>query len=502
LEKEEVENGLATVHDYAKSDDDLFLYNFSMGLLCRYDGDNESALEYFVEAEEYLQRAEGNLFFCYALFRKCRMRVFQTLDKTILYEQEEENLRIYEESHGVMFKAFVEELTDSLPPIEGKVENITMRQIDNLMHQESVERAYRSKKRQLEFISSWQKQFEVTNISAEEMVDTAMKVFLNHFDVDRAVYIRYTERQPYVLYNDTERELTPETIKQIERALRKTPEGFAVSKISSNYAEHEDVTGIFGDDNVCSMIAIPYFDNAKIESILVTYVLMKDNWHSSVNRYMLNNDDLDMYRLLFREMRYAMNRLEAYEKIYEINTKLYLSAVTDQLTGIFNREGFYRKLTTLLAEMKHGKRDASLGLMFVDLDNFKPYNDTYGHDIGDLVLIRMAEIFKTLCKDEGFVCRYGGDEFLLVFYTADSAVLEEKAKQIYKEIELTAGFQKEISEQSGAETVIDKSEWISCSIGITTATGIKTDADMNAMIKRADDLLYEIKTSGKGTYKL
>ena len=502
LEKEEVENGLTTVHDYAKSDDDLFLYNFSQGLLCRYDGNDEEALEYFIEAEEYLKRGEGNLFFCYALFRKCRMEAFKAMGKDILYQQEEETLREYEESHTIMYRVFVEELRETLPPIESDVARITLCQLEELMHQESVERAYRSKKRQLEFISSWQKQFEVTNVSAEEMVDTAMKVFLNHFNVDRAVYIRYIEREPQILYNDTECELSADTIKQIEHALRKNTDGFAVSKISSNYTEHQDVTSIFGDDNVCSMVAIPYFNNAKIDSILVTYVLMKDNWHSSVNRYMLDGDDLDMFRLLFREVRYALNRLEAYEKIYEINTKLYLSAVTDQLTGIFNREGFYRKLSTLLAEMKHGKREACLGLMFVDLDNFKPYNDTYGHDIGDLVLIRMAEIFKNLCKDEGFVCRYGGDEFLLVFYTADTAVLEEKAKRIYKEIELTGGFQKEISEKLGEETTIDKSQWISCSIGVTTATGIQSDDDMNAMIKRADDLLYSIKTSGKGTYKL
>lgn len=502
LEKDEMENGLTTVHDYAKSDDDLFLYIFSQALLCRYDGDDESAIEYFIEAEEYLMRGEGNLFFCYKLFRTCRMEAFKTMGKTILYEQEAETLKEYEDSHSTMYKIYVEELKESLPPIEEKVATISLRQMEALMHQESVERAYRSKKRQLEFISSWQKQFEVTNISAAEMVDTAMKVFLNHFDVDRAVYVRYIDRKPHVLYNDTECELTPETIKQIADALRKSPDGFAVSKISSNYAEHEDVTGIFGDDNVCSMVAIPYFDNARLESFLVTYVLMKDNWHSSVNRYMLDNDDLDMYRLLFREMRYAMNRLEAYEKIYEINTKLYLSAVTDQLTGIFNREGFYRKLSTLLAEMKHGKREASLGLMFADLDNFKPYNDTYGHDIGDLVLIRMADIFKKLCKDEGFVCRYGGDEFLLVFYTADTAVLEEKAKQIYREIELTGGFQKEISEKLGEDTRIDKANWLSCSIGVTTATDIRSDDDMNAMIKRADALLYSIKESGKGTYKL
>ncbi len=502
LEKEEVENGLTTVHDYAKSDDDLFLYNFSQALLCRYDGDDETALEYFITAEEYLKRGEGNLFFCYTLFRKCRMQIFKALGKDIRYEQEAELLKEYEESHSAMFKGFVEELRTSLPPVEENVEKITMRQMEELMHRESVERAYRSKKRQLEFIASWQKQFEVTNVSAEEMVDTAMKVFLNHFDVDRAVYVRYIERQPQILYNDTECELTPETIRQIADALRKNQDGFAVSKISSNYAEHEDVTSIFGDDNVCSMIAIPYFDNARIESFLVTYVLMKDNWHSSVNRYMLDNDDLDMYRLLFREMRYAMNRLEAYEKIYEINTKLYLSAVTDQLTGIYNREGFYRKLTTLLKEMKCGERKASLGLMFVDLDNFKPYNDTYGHDIGDLVLIRMANIFKELCKEDGFVCRYGGDEFLLVFYTDDVAVLEEKAKQIYREIELTGGFQKEISEKLGVETEIEKSKWISCSIGVTTATDINSDDDMNAMIKRADNLLYSIKETGKGTYKL
>lgn len=502
LEKEEVENGLTTVHDYAKSDDDLFLYNFSQALLCRYDGDDATALEYFITAEEYLKRGEGNLFFCYALFRRCRMQIFKAMGKDIRYEQEAEILKEYEESHSTMFKGFVEELRGSLPPVEEDAEEITMRQMEELMHSESVERAYRSKKRQIEFISSWQKYFEATNVSAEEMVDTAMKVFLNHFDVDRAVYIRYIERQPQILYNDTECELKPETIRQIADALRKTPDGFAVSKISSNYAEHEDVTGIFGDDNVCSMIAIPYFDNTRLESFLVTYVLMKDNWHSSVNRYMLDNDDLDMYRLLFREMRYAMNRLEAYEKIYEINTKLYLSAVTDQLTGIYNREGFYRKLTALLEEMKRGERDSSLGLMFVDLDNFKPYNDTYGHDIGDLVLIRMADIFKELCQGEGFVCRYGGDEFLLVFYTDDVAVLEAKAKQIYHEIELTGGFQKEISEKLGVETAIEKSKWISCSIGVTTATDIRSDDDMTEMIKRADNLLYSIKESGKGTYKL
>lgn len=502
LEKEEVENNLATVHDYAKSDDDLFLYNFSQALLYRYDGANEDALEYFIAAEEYLERGEGNLFFCYVLFRNCRMEVFKALGKEILYQQEAAILKEYGESHGAMYQVFVEELADSLPPVGNDVQKITMRQLEELMHQESVERAYRTKKRQLDFISSWQKQVDITGVSAEELVDSAMKIFLNHFTVDRAVYIRYIEKEPQVLYNDTECELTPEIIKHIERALRKNPDGFAISKISSNYSEHQDVTSIFGDDNVCSMVSVPFFNNNRIESIFIAYVLMKDNWHSSETRYMLDEDDLNLYRLLFREVRYSLNRLDAYEKIYEINTKLYLSAVTDQLTGVFNREGFYRKLTTLLAEIKHGKRESKFGLMFIDLDNFKPYNDTFGHDIGDMVLIRMAEIFRGLSHDEGFVCRYGGDEFLIVYYTDDVAFLEEKAKRIYEEIEKTGGFEKEISEKMGEITTVDKAKRISCSIGITTDSNIRTEDDLNAMIKRADDILYSIKTSTKGTYKL
>lgn len=502
LEKERAETDLVTVHDYAKSDDDLFLYNFSQALLCRYEQDDEQALKYFEEAEGYLIQAEGNLFFCYELFRKCRMECFKALGKDIMYQQEAQTLKEYEESHGVTYQLFAEEMLDMLPSLGDHVEEISTRQLEELTRQESVERAYKSKKRQLDFISTWQKQIDVTGVSAQEMVDAAMKVFLNHFNVDRAVYIRYIDNEPQILYNDTECELTEETIKQIENALKKNADGFVVSKISSNYSEHQDVTSIFGDDTVCSMVAIPFFNNARMESILITYVLMKDNWHSSVNRFMLDEDDLNIYQLLFREMRYSLARLDATEKIHEINTKLYLSAVTDQLTGIFNREGFYRKLATLLAEMKHGRREAKLGLMFVDLDNFKPYNDTFGHDVGDLVLIEIAEIFKGLCKDEGFACRYGGDEFLLVFYTDDKAVLEAKAKMIYEELDRAEGFEKEISEKLNISMNIEKEQRISCSIGITTASDIKSEEDMNLMIKRADDLLYSIKTSTKGTYKL
>ena len=244
------------------------------------------------------------------------------------------------------------ELASASTVSENYISVISAPQIEEVLKYESIELSNKSKKRQLDFIATWQKQIDITGVSAEEMLEIAMKTFLNHFNVDRAVYIRYMERAPQVLYNNTEVELNEETLSIIEHSMKKNTGGYVVSKISSNYSEHQDITTVFGDENICSIVAIPFFNNAKIESIMIAYVTMKDNWHSSVNRYLLDEDDLNYFQLLFREVRYSLNRLEAYEKIYEMNTKLYLSAVTDQLTGIYNRDGFYRKLRKVQIELK------------------------------------------------------------------------------------------------------------------------------------------------------
>lgn len=507
LEKEKLGNNLGAVHDYAQVDDDMFLYTFSKARLTHFQGNDEQAAVLYEKAEEYLKNSEGNQFFSYAIFRKSRMDCLAALGKQRLYEEEKTALYQYEESHRSTFGGLVGDIIKTLPPLEsievhGDLEDITLQQLDELIGQKSMQYAYKSKKQQLDFISTWQKQIDVTGIGAEEMMDTLMKTFLNHFNVDCAVYVRYMERHPQILYNNTGKELTAEVIDQIEHSLKQHTAGFAISKIRSNYAEHQDITALFGEDDVCSMVAVPFFNNSKIESFLIAYVLMKDNWHSSVNRYMLDEDDLNMYQLLFREVRYSLNRLDAYDKIYEMNTKLYLSAVTDQLTGIYNREGFYRKLGSLLEEFQRGEKKAELGLMFIDLDNFKHYNDTFGHDVGDLILQRMADIFSNVSKDQGFVCRYGGDEFIIVLYTANKAQLESLAKQVYQKIEQADGFVEEISHKLAHPVNIREEERISCSCGIVSLEDIQNEEMINQMIKQADDLLYTIKTSKKGTYRI
>ena len=215
---------------------------------------------------------------------------------------------------------------------------------------------------------------------------------------------------------------------------------------------------------------------------------------------LLNEDDLRIYSLLFREMEYSINRMEANDKIYMMNRKLQEAAVTDMLTGIYNRAGMYEEIQQMIKCYSMSEETHHVGLMFIDLDNFKHYNDTFGHDVGDLILKEMAKIFRKAVKGRGFVARYGGDEFIMILNTDDREILEQIAKGIYEKINSTQGFQRQIENYLGhAITTTEKSR-ITCSIGIASAGDVRKEEDINELIRSADEILYKVKTGEKGHY--
>lgn len=117
---------------------------------------------------------------------------------------------------------------------------------------------------------------------------------------------------------------------------------------------------------------------------------------------------------------FRINQLkECVTELHQLNKKLKERekvikklAYYDKLTGVANRTLFYKLSETILERMK--KNDSLLGLMFIDVDKFKAINDTYGHEIGDRVLVRVANILKEATRENDVVARYGGDEFLIL----------------------------------------------------------------------------------------
>ncbi|HUL31734.1 MAG TPA: diguanylate cyclase [Thermodesulfobacteriota bacterium] len=149
-------------------------------------------------------------------------------------------------------------------------------------------------------------------------------------------------------------------------------------------------------------------------------------------------------------------------------------SITDDLTGLYNHRHFFKTLEAELVRLKRQK--TSLSLLMFDLDNFKKYNDLYGHLEGDKVLKTVGEIVKHSIRhnvDSGY--RYGGDEFTVLLIGASVDQATTIAERIRSTIEQT------------------KSHHITVSIGLSE---YRDHLDLEGFVKSADEAMYRAKNSG------
>ena|GEM_PF-4934576 len=174
---------------------------------------------------------------------------------------------------------------------------------------------------------------------------------------------------------------------------------------------------------------------------------------------------------------------EAQRRERELRSK----AELDALTGVFNR-GTTEEL--ILATLRaRGETDSSLFAIF-DVDDFKRINDTYGHLMGDKLLQGIAERIQGICRKQDIVGRIGGDEFVALFSgenLPEAATIEERLTRCMEEM---GSFSTELG--------IDPP--ITMSVGVVPVS--PGEASFQNIAERADELLYEVKGTGKNGYRL
>ncbi len=158
-------------------------------------------------------------------------------------------------------------------------------------------------------------------------------------------------------------------------------------------------------------------------------------------------------------------------------------AVTDPLTGLHNRRYMESHIATLMERAV--ERDRPLALLVVDIDHFKPVNDTYGHDAGDEVLREFARRLKTSVRGIDLACRFGGEEFVIVMPEADLGTASAVGERLRR---LIAGAPFEVG---GGAHALD----ITISVGIAVRAG--GDDAPDALLRRADQALYRAKRDGR-----
>lgn len=175
-----------------------------------------------------------------------------------------------------------------------------------------------------------------------------------------------------------------------------------------------------------------------------------------------------LFAFFFISLRYLINRLESL-------------AFKDTLTDLMNRVAFEERI--LKYYEKHANQSKDLVILFIDINKFKAINDTYGHQMGDDMIRKVAHILSDNFSSKGCVARMGGDEFVI-------AVTKGASMQgVIEKVEKVNAYFDQAIDMNGIEVKT------SLSVGIAQQVG--TEIDVEALIKRADMAMYQSKKEGK-----
>jgi diguanylate cyclase (GGDEF)-like protein len=197
-------------------------------------------------------------------------------------------------------------------------------------------------------------------------------------------------------------------------------------------------------------------------------VILVDNY---ITKKPITDDDIKIFKMFIEQAQGAIENSQIFE---DTLTK----AHTDSLTELWNYGYFQYRLDEEI--MKAYSKKHPLSILMIDLDDFKSFNDTYGHLEGDRVLKNISKIFKECCRKNDIVCRYGGEEFSMILPFTDKEEAYRLGERIRRWLE-----EKKVSSYRN----------LTISIGI--ASYPEDAQDKENLIKKADEALYCAKRKGK-----
>ena len=183
--------------------------------------------------------------------------------------------------------------------------------------------------------------------------------------------------------------------------------------------------------------------------------------------------------LMHAQARHALN-----SKLIDTHKRLKYLAENDPMTGLSNRYYFEEHLHSAIQRAQ--RLNFQLGLIYLDIDNFKLINDSLGHDSGDQLLQQIAKRLLTVVRDGDVVCRLGGDEFAIVVHDLDT------------ETSVGALAQRVLESVRDPITLNNAEHFITCSIGISTFPRCALNAE--DMQKHADLAMYQVKRQGRNGF--
>lgn len=245
----------------------------------------------------------------------------------------------------------------------------------------------------------------------------------------------------------------------------------------------------YSSSNVLSEPLVKNADFARLEgirSVLCVPMNTRENTIGCITVYRKSGQNFADHDLLLLSI-FASEAVEAVEKARLIG-ELQAQATFDSLTGLYNKRSLLQKLGVEVARSQRHKQP--LSVLFMDLDDFKGYNDTHGHLMGDKLIHDFTRLVREHCRKMDLIGRFGGDEFVIVAPQTDGTGALALAEKV----------QQAIHQHTFISSRVDEFYRTTCSIGIAAFPEQSSDAEQ--LLERADRALFASKRRGKGCASL
>ena len=495
--------------------DELFIYHYVKGLIYAKDDLYEKAKEYLEKALFYSEKADTLKYFTYTRCQIELSKIYMVFEMKKEATECIENAIAFTEKSGLnkqkaKLQNVLKEITKNVNAPEelymdanpdGDVpervlSGITIEEVEERIKNIGILNRSKEEKERMEFLSRWSKIINKTVDSYEDMVNDVLNIFCNNFQIENLLVIDVNAERPSVMYKKMDEPIDESRLNLIYEYAKRNPNEFAASRMDEYFYDYTEIMSVFNLSKISSFMYIPILEKTKVKYIVIMYMNTQNIWGTNLNTYMLNNDLLFMFSSSIHQLTDEIERERIHQELCAMNDKLSYVALMDNLTGLYNRQGLHSTLNLKF------KEDELTTVMYIDLDNFKYYNDNFGHDIGDLVLVSFANIIKNICKEKGIAVRYGGDEFLIIMNINQKQEAAQIAQSIFDTLRNECSFIPLVEKTLGREIKISDDKRVSCSVGISFFDKQYGDKAFDIALKQADDALYSIKRNGKGRYEV
>jgi two-component system, cell cycle response regulator len=310
----------------------------------------------------------------------------------------------------------------------------------------------------------------INNLNYETLLNEAKKFFPILFEAKLFSFFKYdyrNKRLKLLAHNHSEWENMKNPFYVYEDAgimwevIRKR-EPVIVENFSKSKFNTQNFVSKYKNDNI---ICAPVMVNKQILGVI--------NLNNIANTFM-TQDHFATINIVINQFSLAMNNCLLHKKVEQLS-------VLDDLTQLYNRRYFHKTIRQEIDRVKRYKNN--LSIIMIDIDYFKNFNDKYGHDCGDYVLKEIADFIKNAFRNIDIVCRYGGEEFMVILPNTEKNQAFKIAERIRKSIsEKIFKYVHEIKHK------------LTISIGVTE---YKDNELLRQFIKRVDEALYLSKQNGR-----